>query len=175
MALRAHRVTFAFSRVREGWHSALTVASDHSGFRITDHVPPRFDPLVSRRYSGLLRGLSSPGIPTASGQPRWMSALDEWRPRRLAAWPTAQPGCCWRVSLYHGFSPAPLALSARLLEAHASPTGHGHWEHKPRPPGEEGTEASSQGTGFPAAFPQELGPQWGEHCLPSTVYAVQEA
>lgn len=106
---------------------------------------------------GLLRGLSSPGSPTASGQPSRMSALQEWRRRRLA-----RLACC-PARLLLARLPLPRIFSGSLgsacpaVEAHASPTGHRHWEHKPRPPGEEGTEASSQGTGsrepgFPAAF-----------------------
>lgn len=121
-----------------------------------DHGP-RFDTLVSRLYTGLLRGLSSPGSPTASGQPSRMSALQEWRRRRLA-----RLACC-PARLLLARLPLPRIFSGSLgsacpaVEAHASPTGHRHWEHKPRPPGEEGTEASSQGTGsrepgFPAAF-----------------------
>lgn len=117
--------------------------------------------LFSRPYARFPRGLSSHGSPTESGQPRSKSALQEWRREALAAWPAAQPGCFWRFSLHRGFSPAPLALCARLLEAHASPTGHRHREHKPRAPGQEGSKVSCQETvpgmqssytGFPAAF-----------------------
>lgn len=173
MALRAHGVTFAFSRVREGWQSGFTFTADSSAFRIRT---------IFLGFKTVHRASKGSELP--------------WEPH--SKWAARQDVCASGVEAEApgppGLLPSPAAAGAPPFTADFLRLPWlcvpGCWRHTPAPLG-TGTGSTSQGLlGRRAArpapreqgpwdaaklhrlscgIPRGLGPQCRELCLSSPV------